>query len=365
MKRRLLAVRLLLIAALGVSLGACGHPLIPASALRASTSPIAPPPPSGSSISAPSGPPVLGVDYYANTSYSLAAVQQDAPRNIEYIRHVLDAQSVGIVWNFYSPATTSNSIKRTTITLSPAAVTLITKLAQAQHMSVEYRPLIRVGPQWQWEGFITPADSHAWFAALFKAELPYLRIAQRLHVREFVVGTELRALGADREWPWFIAQVHAVYHGIVSYAAQDTQYFKNPSTLPPFADYGVDPYMPIDLPPTATTAQLVAAWDQVFHRTPASLLSRTAMTEVGIPALRSAYRRPAAWKMHGARDPQVQARWFTAACTVAMQYHMRGVYFYEVPIDDNPAHPEPFAAFFEGNAGSRAIHGCRRMFMGA
>jgi hypothetical protein len=40
---------------------------------------------------------------------------------------------------------------------------------------------------------------------------------------------------------------------------------------------------------------------------------------------------------------------------------MAGIYFYDIPLNDNPAHPISFAAFFVGNAGSKAIASCPKL----
>ena len=50
-------------------------------------------------------------------------------------------------------------------------------------------------------------------------------MAQRLGVREFVTGTELADLNTSPLWPSFFARVSHVYHGLVSYAAWDGNYF--------------------------------------------------------------------------------------------------------------------------------------------
>jgi len=349
--RRYVALTLML--ALGLT--ACGHPLVPFSALRRTAPPAA---------RLTVKPPVLGVDLYAASGYPLAVVRQDGLRNLAYMRRVLGAQSAGIVWSLHSPSPTSAVVRRTSISLSPAAVELLTKLAQADHMSVQYRPLIRVqvGARWHWEGRLRPRDKHAWFASLFRAELPYMRIAQRLHVAEFVVGTELVRLHAKRQWPWFLAKVHSVYHGVVSYAAQMKQYFGRPQNLPPVSEYGVDPYPYLHLRDTASVRQLEAGWNRYFDLVPEAILERTTMDEVSIPAIAGAYREPPIWSIQGRPDPTVQVRWFTTACTIAQEHHMLGIYFYEVNLLDNPAHPLSFSAFFEGQPGAHAIHRCLKIF---
>jgi len=339
------------ITVLAVLLAGCGHPLIPASALHSAQPSRAP-----RALN-----PSLGIDLYASHAFTPGLVREDGWRSLVYIRRVLHAQSVGIVWNLYSPRVTSTAIRRTGISLSPPEVAVLTRQARALGLSVEYRPLIRVGAQWKWEGLLRPADRRAWFDSLFKTEQPYLKVAQRLHVAEFVVGTELHKISGAAEWSGFLSRVHSTYAGTVSYAAFQADYFGVPPAVPHTALYGVDPYLHIQLPATASVHQLVQAWDKHFRRMPPAILNKTVMQEVSIPALVGAYHHPEQWNMQGTPDQMVQARWFTAACNVVIHFHMRGIYFYEVNILDNPAHPLSFSAFFEGKLAAAAIRGCLKI----
>lgn len=347
----------------GISLAACGHPLIPPSALKT------PAPPSGKIAggAAPAGPasaPVLGVDLYASDGYPVREVRSDGARSLAYIKQVLGAQSVGIVWNLYSPSTRSDVVRRSPISLSPSAVAALVTMARADGLSVQLRPLIRVGRRRTWEGRIRPRDPSAWQASLYRAERPYLQVAQRLGVSQFVVGTELVKVGLSGDWPSFLTMVRSVYSGQLSYAAQMKQYFGRPRAMPPVGVYGLDAYPDEDdLPATASAGQVAAAWYQVFAQTPASVLHRTVISEISIPALAGAYVRPWNWNMARKRDDLVQARWFTAACEAVWRYRLRGIYFYEVNLTDDPARPSQFAAFFMGRPASvTAIRGCRSLF---
>ena len=62
--------------------------------------------------------PVLGVDLYALSNYRSAQVEAYGKRMLWYIKHVLKADAVGIVWNFYAPSVSSDAIKSTDATLS-------------------------------------------------------------------------------------------------------------------------------------------------------------------------------------------------------------------------------------------------------
>jgi len=332
----------------------CGHPLVPKSAL----SPTPTPPEQSAHYDAP----ILGVDLYSLRRYTPAVVRFDGQRSLNYIKRMLHAQNVGVMWNFYSTSNTSDAVSQTSISLTPAEVAVLTREAYRLNMRVEYRPIIRVGPHWTWEGHLAPRNQHAWFASLLKAEAPYLRVAQKLHVSTFVVGTELKNLAGSPDWPAFLAQVRSIYRGTVTYASYQGDYISQPPILPRTGKYGVDAYPNVKLPASATIGQLTAAWEHYFGQVSPGLLAKTTLEEVGIPARDGAYHHPSEWSLPGRPDQQVQARWFAAACQVAFHYHMEGIYFYEVNLADDPTHPFPFAAFFEKTKGAQAIQDCRRIF---
>jgi len=349
--------RLAAIVVFAAAITGCAHPFVPATALRIVRAQAA-------RLSAPR----LGVDLYAETSYPMSLVTTYGTRTLGYIEHGLDAQSVGILWNLCSPGFHSDVVERCAESLSPAALASLAKLAQSDHLSVQLRPIIRVGPpsDWNngglsWEGKIRPSDKKKWLASLLAAELPYLRTARSAHVAQFVVATELLAFGYSSYWPTFLASAHATCNCQVSYAENTTQFLGPQRLLPPVRALGADFYPALSLPVTASQAQVTRAWEASTTRVPESRREHTSLDEISILATSGAYHSPADWNLTGPYDPQVQARWFTATCQAAARYHMRAVYFYMIPLDDDPAHPQPFRAFFVKNAGARAINACRKI----
>lgn len=336
--------------------GCGGHPLLPSSVVS--------PTPTATVAPVDHGAPILGVDLYSQQDYDLATVRTYGERNLTYIKDTLRAQSVGLIWNLYSPSTTSDAVSQTRISLTPADVATLTRQAYRLGMSVEYRPVIRigVGPDWTWEGHLDPQSRQAWFASLFSAEAPYLRLAQRLHVRAFVVGTELQQLAGSAYWQAFLARVRSVYHGTVTYASYEPEYATKQPILPPTSQYGVDAYPDVNLPPTASIGQLTAAWESYFGQASPAVLANTTIEEIGIPARDGAYHHPSVWSVGGRRNPLVQVRWFKTACDVAFHYHMLGIYFYEVNLSENPKLAPQFPAFFENTPGAQAIRACRTIF---
>jgi hypothetical protein len=358
--------RLTLLLAVALVVTGCGHPLIPASAPVNSKS--------AASLGLSDLPvlgyskPFLGVDLYAPRNYTAAQVEADGERTLAYIKNVLKADAVGIVWNFYATSLYSDAVEATGATLSASNVSILTKIATQDHLLVEYRPLIILpSTSNHWEGLINPYPPADWFNNYYSAELPYLRLAQQLGVSEFVTASEMEELNDSPLWPSLFARISQVYHGVISYSSWDGNYFGSapgtsfqvarPSLLP--AKYlGMDMYWHMNLPAAATTAEVTAAWEALFGKVPPSVLHRTAIDETGIQARDGAYSNPQALNAPGIPSDQVQVNWFTAACATVNRYHMRGVFFFKVDLADNPAHPAKSLSTFEGRAGAAAISEC-------
>ena len=363
---------------LGVLTG-CARPLIPASVENPGRT-QAPP---GKPLAEPAKP-VLGVDLYAKYNYPLSKVNTYGRRDLRYIKKVLHSDRVSISWNLFAPFNHSDQVvaaRKATVTgssrtggvqggstLTPANVALLTRIAIADGMMVQYRPLIKIEGPSQWEGYVAPANIATWFRSYFRAMLPYLRVAQRYRIAEFVVGTELADLeqyAPASQWRAFLSQVSDVYHGRISYAAWGGHYYKTSARkLPRVADMGLTTYPDIhfrsvNCPAIPTVWQLVGAWRSVFKQVPAKLRARTSIDELGIPAGCGAWNAPWNWNKGYVPNQQVQARWFTAACIVVKQLDMRAIYFWNVNLANDPYHPPPKSLpSFEGKLGARAIAHC-------
>lgn len=363
----LLAAALVVAGCAVLVVAGCGEPSVPTSASAKTAASL------GTSewpVLGESGP-VLGVDLYALNNYSAAEVEADGERTLAYIKNVLKADVVGIVWNFYTPNPYADPVGATSATLSAGNVGILTRIAAQDHLLVEYRPLVLVpNKPNHWEGLINPYPPAGWFSSYYRAELPYLRIAQQLGVREFVTATELHRLNSSPLWPSFFARVSQVYHGVISYATWDGDYFGTaPGTsiraatpeFPPVKYVGMDMYWHMNLQAAATSAKVTAAWEALFGKVPLSVLRRTTIDETGIQARAGAYSIPEDLGAPGRNSEQVQVNWFTAACATVRRYHMRGVFFFKVDLTDNPAHPATSLSTFEGREGAAAISDCARI----
>jgi hypothetical protein len=305
----------------------------------------------------------VGVDLYVDRDYPLSEVQAWGERDIAYLAGVLHVTSVGIDWDFLLPSPYSDQVEpESFVTPPPADIQALTAIAKAHGMTVSYRVLFwlagRTAP-------LAPAHPNAFFASLLAAERPYLAVAQSEGVTEFVAGTERTTLAASPRWGWLLGHAAESYDGTLSYAQWggepgDGGYFYGDGYLMPVSQYGVTAYPNVNLPATATAGQLAGAWEAYLSRqVPAPVLRRTAIDEAGIPAEAGAYRHPWDWPGHGRPDDQVQARWFTAACTAAAAEHLRGIWFWNAALEDNPAGPPSSPVSFEDRPASEAaIRSC-------
>lgn len=344
--------------AVGVLATGCGHLFVPSSAAK--------PIPASPAAVRPAHHPVVGIDVQAATGYVPATARADGQRLATYIRDGLHAQSMGIVWNLCDPSFTSDTVYRCPQSLSPAGVRAVTGAAERAGLTVQLRPIIRVGsvslwghPNHSWEGFINPASQKAWFHALLAAETPYLKLLRGVRGSQFVVGTEPFYTAGSPYWRWLLARAQGVCGCATSVASHDHHYRQG--IIPSRQSAGVDWYPHFHLAASASQRAVTAAWEASLAKIPAGLLSRTSLDEESIRATAGAYRHPQSWDIGGRPDALVQARYFTAACQTAAHYRMRAVYFYMIPLNDNPAHPARFPAYFVKNAGAKAIGDCQRI----
>lgn len=352
-------------AALAALVTACS--LSPAQAPHATPAPKPTASPSKPAPAIGSTGPVVGVNLYAVHNYSAAQTAADGARTLAYIKNDLHANAVDLVWNMYAPSYTSDLvITKAADTLTAPGIGILTRIAQQDGLYVEYRPIMFVDTTGNtWPGLIKPANQAAWFNSYYQANLPYLRMAQKYNINEYVIGTEMTGVSPDPEWPSFLARSARVFTGQISFTSDDVSFFPKPVNLPPTRLTGVDMYEGLRLYPTATLSQVVAAYEKFFTTLPASLLRRTAIQETGIEARYAAYGDPPNLTIQGPEDEAVQYNWFTAGCDAVKRFHLRGIFFWKVDLADYPVtHPAPSLSTFEGKEGATAIAKCASIVNG-
>jgi hypothetical protein len=309
----------------------------------------------------------VGVDLYVSQSYTLAQAKTYGERDLEYIAKTLGLRAVAICWDYNVPGQHANTVTAPPkLTPGMDVIQELTNIAKSDGLKVSYRAVFAIDGSNDRTQSIAPTNMKNWIASLLKTETPALKLAQSEHVSAFVAGTEMASIDGSPLWKSFFTKAAKLYKGALSYATwggrPGTGGFFGSKTWPkpPTALIGVTAYPSIKLPPTTSVASLTKAWVSFLKFQPASVLRRTAIDEVGIPALDGAYADPWQWiDPTGKPNPAIQANWFDAACRAAGTVGVTALYFWAVNLVDNPASPFPSPVKFEGNPGAEtAIRTC-------
>ena len=156
--------------------------------------------------------------------------------------------------------------------------------------------------------------SEEWFDSFEEFTLRYAQLAADTGVEIFCVGTELEATTFDawaHRWEQVIEKVRDIYDGVVTYAANWTEYKEVPFWDK--MDYiGIDAYFPLSNEEDPSLEELVAAWDAIADeieqwREEKGLTDMSVvLTEIGYPSARGAAIQP--WvAISREEDQQAQA----------------------------------------------------------
>lgn len=311
--------------------------------------------------------PLVGVNLYVNQNYSLAQTKDFGARDLTYVARDLKLKAVSIAWDYNVPSPTSDTVTASSSrTPTIADLAALTSIAKSDGLQVEYRVLYAVANSDSRGTSIHPRNLSAWLSSLLSAETPALKLAQRDHVGEFIVGTEMASIDQSPLWGGFFTKAKRLYHGTLSYASWGGDatlggFFSPRRVLLPLKYFGASTYPQIDLPPTASVAQLKAAWLAFLRQAPEWLLHLTALDELGIPEVAGAYKDPYQWTGLGnaTPDPAIQANWYKAACEAADLVHVRAIYFWSAVLSSDPANASSSLVGFEGHpATEAAIRSC-------
>jgi hypothetical protein len=305
------------------------------------------PPATPASRPLPSTAPMqLGVDIDAYT-YPGQNIGAAAEQDIAYVRG-LHANAVSISFPFFMSGGLANSVHASPATPSPAQLAVVVEDAQEAGLFVSIRPLLDETNLGVARTRFRPADPARWFASYLKFLRPYVAMAQRTGVSEVYVGVELSRFPKSPYWNWLDTRLRRVYYGALGYSNNWGGLHFTGSGGSSVRE-SVDAYRPI-------SGSLTAGWTAFDRALPAG----TVITEVGIAAVRGAYRLPYHYKWHVTRlDQSVQARWFTAACRAAAATHLGGIYFWSIGLGVQPTGPTLSNQLaWAGGQGARAISAC-------
>lgn len=312
------------------------------------------------------GVPQLGIDVLwsdnpANEPNTY--IQLEANRILNYIVG-LGANSVAISFPFFnSTGPSSSSVKAESGTPSPTKLAVLVIAAKARGLRVTLRPLMdesNLSPGWR--GNITPGNIGKWLASYYSFLQPYLRMAKTTDVNTFILGAEFSSIQDNPQWKSVIQKASAIYPiNQIGYSDNYDRFYEG-DFGPSVRILGVDAYFPVKLPNSASVQELVRGWDSYLSQVTGKVnLSRVVIDEIGISAVSSAYAVPYGTSSRKQTIlPQIQINWFETACQVFRNYHMSGIYFWNVNLNQNPATANPRtdpAASFIGR-GDQAIRKC-------
>lgn len=297
----------------------------------------------------------IDVNFYMGNLGPGNTVANESPSLVGYVKS-LGANALSVTFPFFESAPTSSTVVRRSATPTPAQLKILLLDAHKAGLYVVLRPLLDESSLTISRVHWTPPSLSTWFASYRHFLMPYVHMAQQIHVNEFSVGAEFNVFAASSRWRSLDASVRRVYKGRLVYA-------NNWDALPIIASDGggvreeVDAYPPFPVPNGASIAVLAQRWT----RWAAQLGARTVLSEVGIAAQAGEYRHP--WDWGSSSRPivhRVQVRWFTAACHAVRADNLGGIYFWAIPFGSSLTQPSGRAnpGSWVATPGAAAIKSC-------
>jgi hypothetical protein len=307
----------------------------------------------------------MNVYWADNPEDSEAVVRAKARRIVDYVL-TLDGNSISVSFPFFTGGPRASTVYAGRSTPTPRRVGIVLDELHRSGVRTTLRPLLderslMAMDRHDWRGNIEPASRDRWFASYQELIAPYVRAAHDNHAATFIVATELNSLEGDRRWGALISQVRRVFGGEIGYAANWDSYISRPIDMR-VDRLSVNAYFPLDVGDDASVGTLVRGWDQWLDRRTRGALPGLVFSEVGAQAESGGYRHPGIWGTAGRPiNLAVQQRWFTAACHVARQRAMVGLYWWKLDFHVNPARVDPERDThdsFVGRPAEDAIHSC-------
>jgi hypothetical protein len=329
--------------------------------------------PAGPRIAAPWSPgrPQLGVQVYwvDSPADSEDVLRLKARRVLDHVIG-MEANAVSVSFPFFSDEITSSAVRFDERTPSPPRLGVVMAEAGRAGLRTTLRPLLDEAnliaqDNRNWRGELDPDDRDAWFASYRDFLAPYLDMAELTGVDTVVIGAELNRMQDDPRWGPLVDWARTRYSGEIGYAANWDAYPGAVAGVPADA-VGIDAYPQLDIEPAAGVPEMAGAWRNWLEATapadPASPLPGLLFYEVGAAAETSTVDNPAVPHRPGTElDEGVQRRWLAAACQVARERGLAGLYLWKIEFDVDPALADPVADLhdsFLGRQAERAIREC-------
>jgi len=254
----------------------------------------------------------------------------------------LGANAVSVSFSFTMDSAYADAVRADDpITPSPARLRIVLDEATRRGLRTAVRPMLNERNLTRedadmWRGAIRPQNRTKWFVSYRDMLVSYAKVAETAKVATFVVGTELTSLESNSTgWRSVETGVKAVYKGEIDYSANHDRLRK---TGPASGiTLSVDAYPPLKVGDSASVSRLVDGWnDWLDDSRGDGKLPDLVLAEVAIGARAGAYEEP--WSPHatGSIKPEIQQRWFDAACEVMRERDLGGIYFWMINLDADP-----------------------------
>ena len=174
-------------------------------------------------------------------------------------------------------------------------------------------------------------------------------MAQRYHINEYVIGTEMKALSPAKQWKSFLAKSAKVFRGADQLRAEPVRLLP-PAHRPSAATLtGVDMYEPLKTARVGFAQQGGGGLRQVLRRGARVDPAQDRDPGDGHRGPGGRLPGPPNLTLTGKLDQTIQYNWFTAGCAAVKRFHLRAIFFWKVDLADNPVtHPAPSLSTWEG-----------------
>jgi hypothetical protein len=290
----------------------------------------------------------LGIDVWwkNHPKVSFAKEQVEATSIVNYAATDLHANMIAVSFPIYTSSFTSVNVVPGPGTPSTNEIKMLTDTARAAKLGVEFRPLLQVGyAKYMWRGLIHPSDVTTFFDNYAIALKPYMLLAQQLKVSEVIYASEFLSISQSSnysaDWAHLVSVLSTEYHGPLAYAESGAQFLAGSSIVPDLATHGEHTDAYFGAPgetPTAPASKLYDSWASKFDAMSASRTSKTILQEVGFYAGPTGYEEPQT-VVGGPTNPKylfMQKVWFSMVCQIVQNFHLAGVYFWNLDFNIDP-----------------------------
>ncbi len=234
----------------------------------------------------------------------------------------IGVEYVAICVTQYQEKHNSTKIKRTDQTPADFSIRHAIKTAHKLGMKVMLKPHIDLidkhdGTYWRADiGFTNEEDWQKWAVEYCKFIRHYAKIAEKLDVELFCIGTEL-AFAAQKNGIWedmIIPEVKKVYSGKLIYAANWDNY-KNIKFWKDLDYVGIDAYFPLTYKSNPTVEDIKTGWEKWKYDLEAwqkQINKPIIFTEIGYASTSHAASNPWQGGTFGNADIETQAKCYKA-----------------------------------------------------